>query len=136
MDVFQRISAGIELLEGGYVVEWAPSRVTETGARTFPYPIYDKRLMEALWGASELVGTDFDYMGRVDEIRDLSVPEMTRSQLSTFLTWVQRSERFCDGTIDDCVKDGRVLQAFRRAVELAADAEQSPEHSQRASPKF
>lgn len=130
MDVFQRISAGIELLEGGYVVEWAPSRVTETGARTFPYPIYDKRLMEALWGASELD------MGRVDEIRDLSVPEMTRSQLSTFLTWVQRSERFCDGAIDDCVKDGRVLQAFRRAVELAADAEQSPEHSQRASPKF
>ena len=54
---------------------------------------------------------------------------MTREQLSTFLTWVQRSERFCDGAIDGFVKDGRVLQALRRAVELGIDT------SDRAQPE-
>lgn len=85
--------------------------------------------MEAQWGASELVGTDFEYMGRVDEVRKLSVPEMTRSQLSTFLTRVQRSERFCDGAIDGLVKDGRVLQALRRAVALECGTEQLVERA-------
>ena len=129
MDALQRISTGIELLEGGYTVEWTPSRETEPGVHTMPYPNYDRRLMEALWGASELVGTDVNYTERVDEVRELSVPGMTREQLSTFLTWVQRSERFCDGAIDGFVKDGRVLQALRRAVELGIDT------SDRAQPE-
>lgn len=119
MNALQRINTGIELLEGGYVVEWTPSHVTETGAHTMPYPNYDDRLMQALDGASELVGIDYAYVDRVDEVRHMSVPRMTRSQLSAFLTWVQRSERFSDGAIDDFVKDGRVLQALRRATELA-----------------
>lgn len=118
MEARQRIVTGIELLENGYVVEWTPSKETEPGVHTVPYPNYDRRLMEALWGALELVGTDYNYTDRVDEVRELSVPGMTRSHLSTFLTWVQRSERFCDGAIDGFVKDGRVLQALRRAVEL------------------
>ena len=70
MNALQRISTGIELLEGGYVVEWTPSRETEPGVRAMAYPNYDRRLMEALWGASELVGTDYDYVNRVDEVRD------------------------------------------------------------------
>ncbi len=123
MDALQRIGTGIELLESGYSVEWTPSRETEPGVFTMAYPNYDRRLMEALWGASELVGTDYGYTDRVAEVRDLGVPEMTREQLSTFLTWVQRSERFCDGAIDDFVKDGRVLQALRRAVELEGGTE-------------
>ena len=123
MDALQRISTGIELLESGYVVEWTPSRETESGARTMSYPNYDPRLIEALWGASELVGEDFNYLSQVDEVRDLSIPGMTREQLSTFLTWTQRGERFCDGFIDDFVKDSRMLQALRRAAELGSSAE-------------
>lgn len=119
MDALQRISTGIELLESGYTVEWEPSREIEPGVHTMSYPRYDSRLTEALWGASELVGTDYGYIDRVDEVRELSIPEMSQSQLSTFLTWVQRGERFCDGFIDGFVKDGRVLQALRRAAELA-----------------
>ncbi|GAB2566384.1 DUF6508 domain-containing protein [Leucobacter ruminantium] len=129
MEALQRINTGIELLEAGYTVEWTSSRVTESGARTMSYPNYDKRLMEALWGASELVGTDYGYTERVDEVRELSVPEMTQSQLSTFLTWVQRGERFCDGFIDGFVKDGRVLQALRRAAELEGCTEQGFERA-------
>jgi hypothetical protein len=49
--------------------------------------------------------------------------EMLRENLSTFFTWVQRSERFCDGAIDGFVQDGRVLQVLRRAVDLGSDAE-------------
>lgn len=122
MDALKRISTGIELLEGGYSVDWTPSKEIEPGTFSTAYPNYDDRLMEALWGASELVGTDYGYAERVAEVRDLSVPGMTREQLSTFLTWVQRSERFCDGSIDDFVKDGRVLQALRRAAELGDGA--------------
>lgn len=123
MNAMQRISTGIELLEGGYTVEWTSSRVTESGAHTMPYPNYDRRLMEALWGASELVGTDFSYTEHIDEVRDLGVPGMTRDQLATFLTWVQRGERFSDGFIAEFVEDGKLLQALRRAAELGSDAE-------------
>lgn len=124
MDALQRISTGIELLESGYTVEWEPSREIEPGVRTMSYPRYDSRLMEALWGASELVGTDYGYIDRVDEVRELSIPEMSQSQLSTFLTWVQRGERFCDGFIAEFVEEGSVLQALQRAVELGNGARQ------------
>lgn len=87
-------------------------------------PRYDSRLMEALWGASELVGTDYGYIDRVDEVRELSIPEMSQSQLSTFLTWVQRGERFCDGFIAEFVEEDSVLQALQRAVELGNGARQ------------
>ena len=87
--------------------------------RTIAYPNYDRRLIEALCDAAELVGTDYDYVNRVDEVRDVDVARMSRSQLSTFFTWVQRGERFCDGFIADFVKEGKVLQALRRAIELA-----------------
>lgn len=129
LEARQRVNTGIELLESGYSVEWTPSRETEPGVHTTPYPNYDRRLMEALWGATELVGTDFNYSAHVDEVRELSVPGMTRSQLSTFLTWVQRSERFCDGAIDGFVKDGRVLQALRRAVEMECGTAQLVERA-------
>jgi|GEM_PF-3352049 len=129
MNALQRISTGIELLEGGYVVEWTPSREIEPGVHTMSYPRYDSRLMEALWGASELVGTDYGYIDRVDEVRELSIPEMSQSQLSTFLTWVQRGERFCDGFIADSVKEGKVLQALRRAAELEGCTEQGFERA-------
>lgn len=129
MEALQRISTGIELLETGYSVEWTPSMETEPGVHAMPHPNYDRRLIEALWGASELVGTDFNYTECVDEVRELSVPGMTRKQLSTFLTWVQRSERFCDGAIDDFVKDGRVLQALHRAAELEGCTEQGFERA-------
>lgn len=124
MNALQRIGTGIELLESGYTVEWTPSRETAPGVFTMPYPDYDRRLTEALRAASEVVGTDFEYTDHVDAVRDLGVPGMTREQLSTFLTWVQRSERFCDGAIDGFVKDGRVLQALRRCAQLGGDTGQ------------
>lgn len=126
MDAIPLITAGIELLESGYVVEWTPSRETVSGAITMPYPRYDSRLLEALSSASQLIGTDFDYVSHVHEVAGLNVTEMSRANLSTFLTWVQRSERFCDGAIDGFVQDGRVLQALRRAIELGTNAGARP----------
>ena len=118
MNELQLINIGIELLEDGYSVEWTPSQRTASGVITLSYPDYDARLIEALQSASRLIGTDFEYVYNVDAVKNLNVSEMTREQLSTLLTWVQRSERFCDGAIDGFVKDGRVLQALRRAVEI------------------
>ena len=118
MNELQLINIGIELLEDGYSVKWTPSQRTASGVITLSYPDYDARLIEALRSASQLVGTDFEYVDNVDAVKNLNVSEMTREQLSTLLTWVQRSERFCDGAIDGFVKDGRVLQALRRAVEI------------------
>lgn len=64
------------------------------------------------------------YLDRVDEVRELSIPEMSQSQLSTFLTWVPRGERFCDGFIAEFVDEGSVLQALQRAVALGNGARQ------------
>jgi len=118
MEHLQLVRVGIKLLEDGYTVEWTPWQEAASGSVTLPYPIYDSRLLAAMSGASRLVGQDFDYVNHVDEVKNLRVPEMTRDQLATFLTWVQRSERFCDGAIDSFVQDGRLLQALRRVVEL------------------
>lgn len=122
MNALQQIGTGIELLDGGYTVEWTPSRTSASGVHTMPYPNYDDRLLEALSAASQLVGTDVDYVSRVDKVANLNVAEMSREQLSTFLTWVQRGERFCDGFIDGFVQNGKALQALQRVVDLESDA--------------
>ena len=114
-----RVAAGVALLESGYSVEWTPFRQADNGVFTPSYPAYDDRLMAALSAALELVGQDRDYVSHVDSVSGAPVSEMTSEQLSTFFTWVVRSERFCDGAISDFVQDGRILLALRRVAELA-----------------
>lgn len=68
-----------------------------TGAQQLPPR---RGRVESLGGASELAVTDFNHSGCLDEECELSVPGMTCSRLSLLLTWMQRSERFCESAFD------------------------------------
>lgn len=113
------ITVGIDLLRSGYEVQWAGGEVVD-GVINMRWPDYDKGLWSALTTAYSAIGPDYKYLENFRDIEHLEVPELNREQLSTWLTWVLRGERFNDGFVEQRVIDGRLLSALERSVALLA----------------
>lgn len=93
-------------------IEWTPSKVsgkTDDGKDilTFPYPNYPKEIYDIF----QLLEPDFHYG---DSMKDwpegLLATDMSAGQIKTMLTFINRSERFCDGNIAAEVENGRLLK--------------------------
>lgn len=109
-----QLRALIELLRTDYEVEWTPSKVLSSGANMFPYPSYDGRVWAGLEAALELVGTDFSYLDHEDRRDPRRIEIASRDDLSTWVTFIMRGERFCDGHIGASIEDGLLLQILER----------------------
>ncbi len=104
----------IELLRTDYEVEWTPSKKLPNGAQTLPYPSYDGRVRAGLQAALELVGTDFNYPDHKDRRDPRRIEVASRDDLSTWVTFIMRGERFCDGHIGGYIENGLLLQILER----------------------
>ncbi|MCD2497709.1 MULTISPECIES: DUF6508 domain-containing protein [Microbacterium] len=117
-DQWEHVQRGRELLLGGYQVQWTPSRMTSSGARTMPYPAYDDVLMKALWAAQSIVGTDYEYLASYKRVREVPLGSVSGPELSTWFTYILRGERFSDGHIAQYVESGELLVLLERLIAL------------------
>lgn len=106
----------IMLLLNTNKIEWTPGRILEDGVRTFAYPNYPHELFEIF----HLMDVDSNYPEHVAEIRKLGIKpnQLTLLQIQTYLTYLQRGERFCNGMIADDVNKGILLSVLFRLYEL------------------
>lgn len=101
-------------------IEWSPSKVqgkTEDGKDilTLPYPIYPPEIFEVF----ELLKPDYQYTDNIKKFPDgLLATDMTVDQIRTMLTYIERGERFCDGSIAAEVENGRLLKILLRLDDL------------------
>lgn len=104
--------------EGPPFAEWVPSRLTESGAHTMPYPRYTpavEALRSAIGEAGLVVAfawPDWDGFRRYQDpaaLADAPVEDALR-----MITRTLRGERFTDGAIDGELTAGRLQAAVRR----------------------
>ena len=47
-----------------------------------------------------------------------NVESMSVQEVCTWLTWILRGERFCDGLFESCIKNGSLQALLKRGVEI------------------
>lgn len=100
---------GIEKIDGGNL---------KNGVIVMPHAKYPDglKLFEIL---NTLGGTDWNYQENIKEFRDKIPPtELNVFQIRTYLTFIYRGERLCDGYIARYMKDRTLLKLFLRLDDL------------------
>lgn len=112
----KKLAESIELLRRVRKIPWEPMKGTESGVWQVGYPRYP----EGIFDIFQLMESDPQYRRNMDKIRmqKLRISELSLSQIQTYLTFLHRGERFCDGTIAEAVNDGRLLTLLLRIQNL------------------
>ncbi|MCX5689188.1 MAG: DUF6508 domain-containing protein [Planctomycetota bacterium] len=107
--------------------EWSSSDSPEPGVIVVPMymlspdsDLFIQALYDLGW-----IRTDFDWTKWADtpeavRLRDdpQAILTATPEQLAKLLTAVVRSDRFCEGTLAECIESGLLLRVLRRANSL------------------
>lgn len=66
---------------------------------------------------------DMDYLkhtsGKNIKEVEKDIATMTLDEVKTWLTWILRGERFCDGLFETCIDDGTLLALLQRGRDLS-----------------
>ena len=64
------------------------------------------------------IGPDYEYRQHIEAVKQKPIAELTLSEISTYFTWIDRGERFCDGHIANFIDNGTVTKLLERLIEL------------------
>lgn len=82
------------------------------------YPVYDKRIMN-VWIALEETGyQDTNYLDKISNIKEKPIELLILGEVYTFLTFIYRRERFCDGHITHYIGNNTLHKLLARYIEL------------------
>ena len=103
-----------------YIKEWKGGK-TQSGALTFPYPVYEEDVVEFFKLASQECWADYDYepevAGRMLQ-DDRAIESADIATIKTLITYCVRGERFCDGFRASLLEAGRVQKLLVRLQQL------------------
>lgn len=91
-----------------------------TGTSLFAYPMYPDGI--ALYPLLQCIGDfDYEYDQHVKEIKKsgLQPTDLNLEQIRSYLTFIVRGERFCDGHIEEYMKNLVILKLCLRLEDLA-----------------
>lgn len=106
---FTIIEECINYLQTKQIVKWQQPVTNNDGVITIGYPLYDHRVTDMFNHLSECNFTDFEYLKHIEAIKGKSPDTFSLEECKTYLTFIMRGERFCDGHIDSFIKDGTLL---------------------------
>ena len=111
----EKIKNLIDELEKYEGTKWSDLK-EDKGTITMSYPIYQKWIYEIF----ELIEPCFTYNEIVEEIQrnKISIERFTYKQVQATLTYIERSERFCDGSIAQNLENGTIKKLLERLIEL------------------
>lgn len=118
MDNVNRVKLAecIEMLCRIRKIEWSSAKQMESGAWQPPYPQYPKEIFDVF----RLMEPDYQYRDHLTQMKKqkLRFSELSLSQIQTYLTYLHRGERFCDGLIAEAVNHGTLLKLLLRIHDL------------------
>lgn len=86
----------------------------------FPFYDYPKNLYELLYHLVDSIGADPLYSDHIGEVGQIQAEKLDLSQISSYLTWLVRGERFCDGLIAENIESGRLKSILERLLCLSS----------------
>ena len=105
----------IDLLCYNRKAEWNPMEERDDGVLVLGYPKYP----EGLFDMFNLLGYDYEYRFTMEDWPDNFLPtDMDFWQIRTALTYLQRADRFCTGTIAGAMDDGTLLKLLLRLDDI------------------
>lgn len=82
----------------------------------FPFYDYPKNLYGSLYHLVDSIGADPQYNDHIGEVKQIQAEKLDLPQISTYLTWLVRGERFCDGLIAENIESGRLKSVLERLL--------------------
>lgn len=99
--------------------EWQPSVRQDDGSYTMRWPLYPQPVMAAVMAALDVTGSDYEYIDRIETVRQMPIRSSSSRELSTWFTYLFRGERFSDGHIERFILSGELQALFERLLELS-----------------
>ena len=81
-----------------------------------PYYKYPQGLYKSLCDLVQTLGPDYCYVDHIEEVLKISTDKLELTQISTYLTWLIRGERFCDGLIAENIENGMLKGVLERLL--------------------
>ncbi len=88
------------------------------GKTAMAYPVYSSEVKEWIQLFNELKLADVNYTENYKAVRNKNISTLTRDEILTYITFLIRTERFCEGCIADALNDGTFEKLCTRLHEL------------------
>ena len=89
-------------------VEWKPPKKREDGVIEIGYPLYSEEVQDWIRKFYDLQLVDKNYLDNLRIYKYKKIEELSLEETLSYLTWIIRGERFCDGCIASALEDGTI----------------------------
>ena len=89
-------------------VEWEGIKENDDNSFSMPFPKYDKAVIDWIEAFYNLKLLDYNYVENFNYLKDKSIEKMDFYESLSYLTYIIRGERFCDGLIASNLENGNI----------------------------
>ena len=89
-------------------VEWQKPRQRSDNVIELGYPLYDKEVENWIHEFYRLKLSDFNYLENYEIYKHKELEELSLEETLSYITFIIRGERFCDGHIAAALEDGTI----------------------------
>lgn len=91
-------------------VEWQKSKQRSNNVIELGYPLYDKEVENWIEEFYRLKLTDFNYIENFEIYKYKEIKKLSLEEALSYITFIIRGERFCDGHIASALENGTIEQ--------------------------
>lgn len=91
-------------------VEWQKSKQRSNNVIELGYPLYDKEVGNWIEEFYRLKLTDFNYIENFEIYKHKEIKKLSLEETLSYITFIIRGERFCDGHIASALENGTIEQ--------------------------
>lgn len=89
-------------------VEWEGIKENDDKSFSMPFPKYDKEVIDWIQAFHNLKLLDHSYVENFNYLKDKNIEELDFYEILSYLTYIIRGERFCDGLIASNLENGNI----------------------------
>ena len=89
-------------------VEWEEIKENDDKSFSMPFPNYDKEVIDWIEAFHSLKLLDHNYVENFNYLKDKNIEELDFYEILSYLTYIIRGEKFCDGLIASNLENGNI----------------------------
>ena len=108
------LKKAILTLKTGKGFETVPPKRNDDNSITMGYVKYS----DSIIGLLNSIPADNNYQTNIKELKQKPVADYSLNEVYTYLTFINRGERFCEGHISHYIESGKLLELCNKLDEL------------------
>ena len=90
------------------IVKWKEPEIGEDGIIVMGFPLYDEEVNNWINEFYRLELPDYNYLDNIRKYKRKRIEELSLEETLSYLTFIIRGERFCDGRIATALENGTI----------------------------